>query len=243
MLSGKSALVTNVQHFVGTAAAQSLMEHGAHVMCHDKAFTDDQARTDFLASHQNFSLSGTEDTASAVSSAIETFGHLDVVVINDYYPAKRAPIDEANLEDYRHALEALMITPFKTAAAAAQHMKKRGQGKIIFITSAAPVHGLPNYCMYVSGRGGANALTLSVAKELAHYNIQVNAVAPNYIENESYFPKDMLADEAVLAKMTRNIPLGRLGEPREVSELIAFLASDSASFITGQVIPVAGGWA
>jgi len=243
MLSGKSALVTNVQHFVGAATVQSLMDHGAQVMCHDTAFTDDAARTDFLVSHPDFSLIETEDTASAVNAAIQTFGHLDTVVINDFYPAKRAPIDEADLEDYRHALDALMITPFKTAAAAARHMKQRRQGKLIFVTSAAPVLGLPNYCMYVSGRGGANALALSVARELARYNIQVNAVAPNYIKNESYFPKDLLADETALTKMTRNIPLGRLGEPTEVSELIAFLSSDAASFITGQVIPVAGGWA
>ena len=86
-------------------------------------------------------------------------------------------------------------------------------------------------------------MALSIAKELARDNIQVNAVAPNYVENESYFPQELLADEKALAKMISKVPLGRLGKPEEVSEMIAFLASDKADFITGQIIPVAGGWA
>jgi NAD(P)-dependent dehydrogenase (short-subunit alcohol dehydrogenase family) len=122
-------------------------------------------------------------------------------------------------------------------------MKPRKSGKLIFVTSAAPVHGLPNYCMYAAGRGGANSLALSIAKELARDNIQVNAVAPNYIESESYFPKSLLAEATAVAKMTSKVPLGRLGKPAEVAEMIAFLASDGANFITGQVIPIAGGWA
>ncbi len=242
MLSGKSALVTNVQHFVGLAAAQTLNQHGAQVFCHDKSFADTRSCDAFRVDHPELSPLDIADTGAAIDTAAEAAGGLDIAVINDFYPAIRASIDQASLDDYRDTLEALMVVPFATAAAAARHMKPRRSGKLIFVTSAAPFQGLPNYCMYVAGRGGANALALSVAKELARDNIQVNAVAPNYVESESYFPKELLADEKALAKMIKNVPLGRLGKPKEVSEMIAFLASDRANFITGQIIPIAGGW-
>jgi len=97
--------------------------------------------------------------------------------------------------------------------------------------------------MYVTARGAANAMTVTLAQELARDNIQVNAVAPNYVESESYFPKSLTGDPETLARITRNIPLGRLGKPEEIAALIAFLASDKASFMTGMVVPFAGGWA
>ena len=243
MLSDKTALVTNVCHFVGIAAAQSLHQHGAQVYCHDTSFGEVEARVSFHGQNPSLNLLEETDTGAAVEATVKAAGNIDVVVLNDFYPALRAPIEQANLDDYRKTLEALMIVPFTTAAAAARNMKPRRAGKLVFVTSAAPFHGLPNYCMYVAGRGGANSLARSLAKELARDNIQVNAVAPNYVESESYFPKDLLADEQALAKMTKNVPLGRLGKPHEVSEMIAFLASDKADFITGQIIPVAGGWA
>jgi NAD(P)-dependent dehydrogenase (short-subunit alcohol dehydrogenase family) len=243
MLAGKTALVTNVRHFVGIAAAETLRRHGATVVCHDQSFGDAQERDSFLGENPELRLLEQSETGEAVDAAVEQLGHLDIAVINDFFPALRAPIDEANLDDYRNTLEALMVVPFATAAAAARHMKPRKSGKLVFVTSAAPFHGLPNYCMYAAGRGGANALALSVAKELARHNIQVNAVAPNYVESESYFPKDLLADEKALAKMTSKVPLGRLGTPDEVAEVIAFLASNRSDFMTAQVIPVAGGWA
>lgn len=243
MLSGKTALVTNVCHFVGVAAARTLHAHGATVRCHDASFTDDAVRTDFNEKNPDLVPLAEGETPTAVDQTVAELGRLDIAVINDFYPALRAPMGEASADDFRKGLEALMVTPFETASAAARHMKAQSRGKMIFVTSAAPVHGLPNYCMYAAGRGGANALALSVAKELARYNIQVNAVAPNYVESESYFPADLLADQKAVAKMTSKVPLGRLGKPEEVSEMIAFLASDRADFITGQVIPVAGGWA
>jgi NAD(P)-dependent dehydrogenase (short-subunit alcohol dehydrogenase family) len=243
MLSGKTAVVTNVRHFVGVAAAKALQQHGALVLCHDQTFGEGQARDDFQSENPDLRVLEEIDTGDAVDAVVTQLGHLDIAVINDFFPALRVPIDEADLEDYRRGLEALMVVPFATAAAAARHMKPQNSGKMIFVTSAAPFHGLPNYCMYASGRGGANALALSVAKELARNNIQVNAVAPNYVESESYFPKELLADEKALAKITSKVPLGRLGKPEEVAEMIAYLASGSADFITGQVIPIAGGWA
>ncbi len=243
MLSGKIALVTNVCHFVGIAAAKVLQAHGAIVRCHDSSFAEFEARVAFTAEHPDLVLMDVAATAESVDRTVSELGKLDIAVINDFFPAIRAPMGDATADDFRRALEALMVVPFETASATARHMKPQKSGKMIFVTSAAPLHGLPNYCMYAAGRGGANALALSVAKELARDNIQVNAVAPNYVESESYFPKELLADPQALAKMTSKVPLGRLGKPEEVAEMIAFLASERANFITGQIIPVAGGWA
>ena len=243
MLSGKTAIITNTQQFVGLAAATALRAHGADVYCHDEHFLDASRKATFAESHPDLHALSASRGAEAVDEVAQLCGKVDIAVVNDFFPALRAPMGEATADDFRRGLEALMVAPFETASAVARHMKPRRQGKIIFVTSAAPFHGLPNYCMYAAGRGGANALALSIAKELARDNIQVNAVAPNYVESESYFPKELLADEKALAKMTSKVPLGRLGKPEEVAELIAFLASDRADFITGHIMPIAGGWA
>jgi NAD(P)-dependent dehydrogenase (short-subunit alcohol dehydrogenase family) len=243
MLSGKSALVTNVCHFVGISTAHVLQGYGASVRCHDASFSNEEKASAFEAQNPGLSALPVSSTTDAVDAVVSDLGGLDIAVINDFYPAVRAPMGEATTEEFRKGLEALMVVPFETASAAARHMKPNKRGKMIFVTSAAPFHGLPNYSMYAAGRGGANAMALSIAKELARDNIQINAVAPNYVESESYFPPELLADEKALAKMTSKVPLGRLGKPEEVSELIAFLASEKADFITGQIIPVAGGWA
>ena len=84
---------------------------------------------------------------------------------------------------------------------------------------------------------------MSLAKELAPFNIQVNAIAPNFVESPTYFPQNLLSDPEALRKITRNIPLGRLAKAEEIAPIAALLASDGSSFITGHVLPFAGGWA
>jgi NAD(P)-dependent dehydrogenase (short-subunit alcohol dehydrogenase family) len=97
--------------------------------------------------------------------------------------------------------------------------------------------------MYVAARGATNALAVSLAKELGRHNIQVNAVAPNYVRSPDYFTDEAVSDPETLARIVRPIPLGRLGRPEELAALIAFLASPRSDWITAQVIPFAGGWA
>jgi NAD(P)-dependent dehydrogenase (short-subunit alcohol dehydrogenase family) len=122
-------------------------------------------------------------------------------------------------------------------------MKERGAGKVIFLTSAAPIGGMPNYTAYAAARGAANALIKSLALELAPHNIQVNAIAPNFLDNPDYYPKELMDRPDLAKRVLSQVPLGRLGEQEEAAALIAFLAGDHSGFITGQVIPFAGGWA
>jgi NAD(P)-dependent dehydrogenase (short-subunit alcohol dehydrogenase family) len=238
------ALVSNVNHFVGLAAAQVLASDGARVVCHDAAFADADARTRFAADNPGLEAAAEQEPAAVVAAALDAGGgRLNALVANEAYPAIRAPVEAAKLDDLRAGLEALVVRPFALIAAAVPAMKRQGSGSIVLVTSAAPLRGLPNYSMYTAARGGANALAVSLARELARYGVRVNAVAPNYVESPSYFPPELLADEAARAKILANVPLGRLGTPEEVGALIAFLASDRCGFITGRVLPVDGGWA
>ena len=140
-------------------------------------------------------------------------------------------------------MEVLVVWPYRLVGAAVPSMKLAGGGKIIVVTSAAPLRGITNYSMYAAGRGAGNAMVKSLSLELASSNIKANAVAPNYIENSTYFPQELTQNEAGMAKMLSNIPLKRLGRPEEVAEQIAFFASDKCCYVTGHVVPISGGWA
>ena len=242
-MNDRIVLITNVEHFVGRPVAAELAAQGAAVVCHDQSFADAAAAAAFEAANPALTVVRAQSPAEIVAAATEACGRIDVVVCNDAGAATRAPIEQARREDLRSALEEMVVFPFEMASAVVPQMKARKQGKILFITSATPLRGLPNYSMYVTARGATNALTVSLAQELGRHNIQVNAIAPNYVESPTYFPPELVEDPETLAKMTRNIPLKRLGKPEEVAALVAFYASDRSDFITGHVMPFAGGWA
>ncbi|MCP5368354.1 MAG: SDR family oxidoreductase [Hyphomicrobiales bacterium] len=248
MLRDRVVILTHALHFVGPRTGGVLAGHGATVVCHDAAFADPAARDRFAAENPTLSAARATEPEDLVAEVMAAHGRVDVLVSNDTYPAVRRPVDEtpageAPGDEMRRALESLVVWPHRLIGAAVPHMKARGAGKVLMVTSAAPLRGLANYSMYAAARGAGNALVKSLSLELAAANIQVNAIAPNYIENPTYFPPALLADEAAMAKMLRNIPAKRLGKPEEVAELIAFFASDLCGFVTGHVVPVSGGWA
>ena len=243
MTRGGVVLLTHANHFVGPGAVRRLLQEEMTVVCHDVAFADPQARARFQAESPGVETLERSDPAEIVAETVERFGGIDALISNDPYPAIRAPVDEADPEEFRRTLDALAVWPLTVVGKAAAAMKAKGGGCIVIISSAAPLTGIPNYSMYAAARGAANALVPSLAKELARWNITVNAIAPNYIKNPDYFPPELLADSAAMTKMLKNIPLGRLGEPEEVAELIALFASGRCGFVTGHVLPIAGGWA
>jgi NAD(P)-dependent dehydrogenase (short-subunit alcohol dehydrogenase family) len=242
-LTGRVALVTNVAHFVGLPAAIELAAQGATAICHDKSFAYTDARKEFAKAHPELNVIAEQEPVDIAAAVTASHGRIDVLVNNDAFPATRAPIENAQLEDMRAGLESLVTAPFALTQAVVPQMKQRANGELLFVTSAAPLRGLPNYSMYATARGAANALAVSLARELAPFQIQVNAIAPNFVESPTYFPAKLLADPEALKKITGNIPLGRLAKPKEVAAVIAFYASPQADFITGHVMPFAGGWA
>ncbi len=237
------ALVTEITHFVGLPAAEALVADGVTIAAHDESFTDEAARKAFEATHKGFRALTAQEPEDMVTECVKKMGGLDIVISNDAYPAKKDPVMGADPAHMTEALDALVTRPFRLAGAAANHMKDNGGGKIVFVSSAAPLRGLPNYPIYVTARGATNAMTKTLALELAPHGINVNALAPNFVESPTYFPKELTENPEILAKMTKNIPLKRLAQPSEAGAAIAFLASDKADFITGHVLPFAGGWA
>jgi NAD(P)-dependent dehydrogenase (short-subunit alcohol dehydrogenase family) len=236
-------LITNATQYVGPASIARLLRDGARVVAQDSGFADTAAREAFSNDNKGVIATGAAEPAAIVAAALAAHGRLDAVISNDDAPAIRAPLESAGLDDFRAGLEAMMVRPFALAQAAVTPMKKQGGGRMLLITSAAPLRGLTNYGMYAAARGGANALALTLARELAPSNILVNAIAPNYVANPSYFPPALLADPQALAKIEKNIPLGRLGRPEEVGALVSFFAIGDCGFVTGHVVPISGGWA
>lgn len=242
-LADRVVLVTNVAHFVGLPAAEAMAEQGATVYCHDASFAVDDSRGQFADAHPALRTTGAQKPADIAQAVLDGSGRIDVLVNNDAFPAIRAPLETASVADLRTGMESLLVFPFMLCQAVVPQMKDRRAGKLLFVTSAAPLRGIANYSMYAAARGGANALAICLARELAPHNIQVNAFAPNYVESPTYFPPELLADPESLKKITSTVPLGRLAKPEEAGAVVAFLASEQSDFMTGLVLPFAGGWA
>jgi NAD(P)-dependent dehydrogenase (short-subunit alcohol dehydrogenase family) len=241
-MPSSGVLLTNASRFAGPALTQRLLAHSVEVLAVDPAFQDAAVRAAFAASHPGAILCSDSDPALVATKARAELARLDAVVCNDYFPAQRAPLEQARLDDLRACLDALVVAPFALLQAVVPQMKAAAGGRVVIVSSASPLRGLANYSMYATARGAQNALMLSLAKELAPHRITVNAVAPNYIDTPAYFPKSLTSDPAALKKMTANIPLGRLGRPEELAALVEFVALGDCGFITGAVIPVAGGF-
>lgn len=242
MLHGQTALVTNVTAFCGLPSAQALAAAGATVLCHDRSFAEPGSRAEFQRAHPTLVALAAQTPAEIVTAVEAQNGALHVLVNNDAHPADRAPIEVATAAALRAAFEDLAVFPFTMCGAVVPLMKRFKSGRIVFIGSAAPLRGLANYAVYCAARGAANSLAKSLAQELARHNIPVNMVAANFVESPNYFPRALLEDAEARAKILRQVPLGRLGRPEEVAALVVFLASGKSDFMTGQVLPIAGGW-
>lgn len=243
MLNNKIILITDATHFIGKPGSTVLAREGAKIYAQDASFIEPEARTEFEQTVPGVTALAEQEPEDVVAAILKAEGRLDVLINNDAYPAVKATIEDADIDEFRKTLDALLVRGFAYAKYASATMKKAGQGKIIFVSSAVPKHGLPNYSMYTAARGGANTLAVSLAKELGKFNIQVNALAPNFVESPTYFPQELLDNPETYKKITKPIPLGRLGKPEEAGEYLAFLASDKSDFITGQILYFSGGWA
>lgn len=237
-----TALVTNVTDFAGPPAVEALAAAGFRVLVHDRTFSDPSAWRDFAASHPHAEPVAATDPASLVAAAWEAT-RVDVIVSNDHYPAIQTPSEEASLEDLRQTLDVLVVQPFALLQAAIPRMKAQGGGAVVMITSCRTRLPIPGGAIPDAARAGTNALVRSLAIELAPFNIAVNAIAPNFLYSEAYYPRAVFMDDpGGQSYVEAAVPAKRLGRPEEIGELIRFLATTEARFLTGAIIDFAGGW-
>ena len=247
-LTGKVALVTNVRHYMGPAVTEEFAREGATLALHDRepaaadAMVTLAARLGRTALALDGDLAAPGEADRVVAAVVERFGRLDVLVNNNAHPPTGSATEEVSDAVWREMMARLLDEPFYCLRAALRVMRPVGRGKIVNITSAAGVPGLARYAAYSAARAGANGLTRAVGREVARDGIQVNAIAQNYVENPTYFPPTLVADDKALARVVRNIPAGRLARGEESARLAVYLASEDSDFFVGQVVPFAGGW-
>lgn len=170
-------------------------------------------------------------------------GPFDVVVVNLECPITVAPVTTVADPDLDATFDRLVKRLFWIVAAALPHMIEQGRGAIVVPTSATAIRSSSHpISVYESARAAQTTFVRSVGAEVARHGVRVNAVAPNYIENPSYFPPATVADPDFQLAVRRSVPAQRLGTADEAAAIIEFLASESASYLFGAVIPVDGGW-
>jgi NAD(P)-dependent dehydrogenase (short-subunit alcohol dehydrogenase family) len=248
-LTGKVTLITNTSQFMGPACTEEFAKEGATLVLHDRTEARARPARDVATAYGRDALVVTGDltrateTERVVRAILDRFGRLDVLVNNSSHPPAGGPVEETTDETWRAMVAHLLDEPFFCMRAALRVMKRQGHGKIINVTSAVAIAGLPNYAAYSAARAGTNGLTRAAGREVARHGIQVNAIAQNFVENPTYFGPDLVSDPEKLARVVKHVPAGRLARSEESARLAVYLASDDADFFCGQVIPFAGGWA
>ncbi|NOU08109.1 MAG: SDR family oxidoreductase [Hyphomicrobiaceae bacterium] len=248
-LKGKVAVVTGAAQGIGRACAERLAAEGAAVMVSDVQSTKvvDVAaqivRSGGRAQGMACDVADARQIEGLVTAAIEAFGAIDIAVSNAGV-IDSADFLDLSLADFDRVLSVNLRAGFVFTQAAARqmvHQVKAGRapGAIINMSSANAHFGLPDHVAYSISKGGLGQLTKASAISLAKYGIRVNAVGPGTINTE--IVKAVADNPAALSKILSRTPLGRFGEPSEVASIVAFLASDDASYITGQTIFPDGG--
>jgi 3-oxoacyl-[acyl-carrier protein] reductase len=240
-LEGKVALVTGAARGIGAAIARRLARAGAVVCLVDVRNTDELAasiRTDGgEAQPCVLDITDAEAVTAAVDALVGERGSVDILVNNAGIVA-RGTLADLTPEIWRRVFAVNVDGAFHLCRAVVPHMIRRGGGRILTITSIAGKTGdLTASPAYGTSKGALNTFTKSLARQLAVHGITVNAVAPHAIETDMSAEWSGEKRREVIA----GIPLGRLGTPEEVAEAAAFLVSDGASFITGEILDVNGG--
>jgi NAD(P)-dependent dehydrogenase (short-subunit alcohol dehydrogenase family) len=220
-LSGKRVLITQADAFMGPTLCEVFAELGARV----------------VADTRSLWLPG------APAEALAEAGDIDVLLLNLAVPAPTSSVTDASDEEWAHVFGRMVDPMARLVRGALPAMIARRAGKILLMGSASALRGMKRTSSYSAARGAQLSYIQAVGVEVAPHNVQVNAIAQNFVDNPTYFPPEVQALPAFQERLRREVPLGRLVSPREDALFAAFLCSDAAGCFVGQVFPVCGGWA
>lgn len=219
-LDGKQVFVTQSADYMGPAISSLFSAEGAVVTSEKDPVPMGSMFSDYVSGQEN----------------------IDILVANLAHDPCNSPVAEIADDNWQSLFDTMVHPLMYLIRHFAPIMAERGAGKIVAITSAAPLKGLPGSTAYCAARGAQNAFIRATGLEFGPTNVQINAVAQNYVSNPAYFPDNLVATERFQKHLQRNVPVGRVARSEESAELALFLASDKSDFIVGQVIPFAGGW-
>lgn len=221
MLQDKRILITQAGEFMGPTLCTVFAGHGADVIPSEALLSE----------------------PGAAEKLIVSAGDIDVLVANLALPAPSTPAVEVSDDEWRQTFAALVDPLPRLVRAVVPGMTARGHGKILVIGSASALRGMRRASTYSAARGAQLAYVQAVGVELARHNIQVNALAQNFVDNPTYFPEEVQRNPRFQERLKREVPLGRLVSAREDAEFAAYLCSEAADCFVGQVFPICGGWA
>ena len=243
-LAGQVAVITGGAQGIGFATARRLAADGAHVVLFDRdggaaekaaaALTAEGAD----ATAREVDVTDEHSVGNGVQWALSTAGRIDVLVNNaGIYP--HTPFEELTLSEWRRVLSVNLDGTFLCAHAVYPHMKERGSGRIINVSSATFFIGYPEMTAYIASKAGMVGFTRALASEAGPHGITVNCVTPGLIETEGARDEDPTGE--LFEEIVGGQAVKRRGRPEDIAEAIAYLATPAASFITGQTVNVDGG--
>lgn len=221
MLQGLRILVTQADVFMGPALSEVLASHGAVVLPDTRDLTSPHAPQTMVDDH----------------------GNVDVLVINLAMPAPSTLAAEVTDGEWQQVFDTMVHPLPRLVRAVLPQMQARGRGKVVVMGSASALRGMKRASSYSAARGAQLAYVQAVGVELAPMNIQVNAIAQNFVDNPTYFPPEVQANPRFQERLKREVPLGRLVKADEDAQFAAYLCSAHADCFVGQVFPMSGGWA
>jgi 3-oxoacyl-[acyl-carrier protein] reductase len=245
-LLNKVSIITGASTGIGRATALALAKRGSHVVINffkskkEALVVGEKVESLGIKSLVIQGDVGIErDVKNMVKKTIEEFGRIDILVNNAGSPIQRSKFLDCKEELWDQVMSVNLKGTFLCSKEVLKIMVKQKSGKIINISSIASFHGSAGESVhYAAAKGGVNSLTIGLAKEFAPYGITVNAIAPGLIDTPFH---DKFSTPERLERIISKIPLKRIGTPGEIAEVVAFLASDGANYITGEIIRVSGG--
>ena len=239
-LQDRVVIITGAAQGIGEACARRFAREGAQVVIADVADARGQALAAELgATYQHCDVGDKAQVDALVAQVLQAHGRIDVLV-NNAGIFKAAPFLQVTEDDFDAVLRVNLKGAFLVGQAVARPMAEAGRGSIVNISSVNSVLAIPDIASYNVSKGGINQLTRAMALALADRGVRVNAVGPGTIATELAAQAVLTSDEA-RSKIMMRTPMKRLGEPAEVADVVAFLASDAASYMTGEIVMVDGG--